>query len=326
MTGATGYIGSRLAHKLIERGHIVEALVRTPDKAGDLRALGAYLHQGDITDKDSMRNPMSGADGVFHVAGWYKVGARDSSMGYAVNAEGTRNVLSLMAELRVPKGVYTSTLAVNSDTGGRVVDEDYHFVGVHLSEYDRTKALAHDIADDMIADGLPLVIVMPGLVYGKDDPSAAGNTLRQYLQGRLPLVPVGSGYCWGHVDDIVEAHILAMEKGTPGESYIIGGEPHTLVDALEMAARITKIPVPRMRASPGMMRLMASVMQPVSRVIDLPEMFHPETLRVTAGVTYYGSNAKAKRELGYDPRPLDVGLREVLQYEMWMLGLRSPTL
>jgi nucleoside-diphosphate-sugar epimerase len=99
-----------------------------------------------------------------------------------------------------------------------------------------------------------------------------------------------------------------------------------IVDALEMAARITKIPVPRMRASPGMMRLMASVMQPVSRMIDLPEMFHPETLRVAAGVTYYGSNAKAKRELGYDPRPLDVGLREVLQYEMWMLGLRSPAL
>ena len=96
ITGATGFIGGRLARQLREAGHEVVAVVRNPAKAQDLAQLGVTLHQGDVTDKESMRKPMSGVDGVFHVAGWYKVGVRDKSQAYAINVEGTRNVLELM--------------------------------------------------------------------------------------------------------------------------------------------------------------------------------------------------------------------------------------
>src|SRR3954453_11785026 len=121
ITGATGFIGGHIARQLIGAGHEVRALVRTPAKAQELAALGARLYAGDVTEKESMREPMRGADGVFHVAAWYKVGARDKSVAEGINVGGTRNVLELMRELEIPRGVYTSTLAVNSDTHGQLV-------------------------------------------------------------------------------------------------------------------------------------------------------------------------------------------------------------
>ena len=209
------------------QGHDVHASVRNLEKARELEALGVKLFKGDVTDKESMRAAMTGVDGVFHVAGWYKIGVKDKSGGEKVNVQGTRNVLELMQELKIPKGVYTSTLAVNSDTHGQLVDESYHFHGKHLSEYDRTKAVAHDIAKEFIANGLPLVIVMPGFIYGPGDTSTMRTNIISLLKGQLPMVPSQAQLCWAHVDDIAQGHILAMEKGKIGESYIIAGEPYT---------------------------------------------------------------------------------------------------
>ncbi|HVU14399.1 MAG TPA: NAD-dependent epimerase/dehydratase family protein, partial [Phototrophicaceae bacterium] len=190
VTGATGFIGGHLVRALVARGDQVAAVVRNPAKAQDLAALGVKLYAGDITDKESMRAAMTGVDAVFHLAAWYKIGARDKSEAEKINVGGTRNVLELMRDLHIKKGVYTSTLAIFSDTHGQPVDESYRFEGKHLSEYDRTKAEAHyDVALSLMAVGLPLVIVQPGVVYGPGDPSAIGDTLRLYLQGKLPLVP-----------------------------------------------------------------------------------------------------------------------------------------
>src|SRR5437016_494296 len=143
VTGATGFVGGRVVRQLIDAGHQVVVIVRNPAKAADLAELGIAVHQGDVTDKESMRAPMQGVDGVFHIAGWYKIGVRDTSEATSINVHGTRNVLELMRSLDIPKGVYTSTLAVFSDTCGRMVDESYRYDGAHLSEYDRTKWVAH---------------------------------------------------------------------------------------------------------------------------------------------------------------------------------------
>ena len=312
MTGATGFIGTRLARQLREAGHEVDAIARDPGKAGDLTKLGVWVQKGDITDKESMRGPMNGADGVFHLAAWYKIGEKDKSPAVRSNIEGTRNVLELMKELGIPKGVYTSTLAVFGDTKGQAVDESYRHDGPWLSEYDRTKWVAHyEVAEPMMKKGLPLVIVQPGVTYGPGDPSAMGITLREYLERKLRGVPKVSAYCWGHVEDTAAAHLLAMERGRPGESYIVAGEPKTLIDAIEMAERITGIPAPRMRPSPGFVRFLAALTR-------------SELLRVSAGATYLGSNAKAKRELGLRHRPLEEGLRETLLAEMRALGVPAP--
>lgn len=320
LTGATGFVGGRVARQLAAAGHAVTAVVRNPQKARDLAALGVTLAQGDVTDRESLRAPMAGADGVFHIAGWYKIGARDKRAGEAINIQGTQNVLEVMQALGIPKGVYTSTLAVNSDTGGRRVDETFHFAGArHLSEYDRTKAVAHEIAEAFIARGLPLVIVQPGLVYGPGDTSGVRTTLIQYLRRRLPMIPQQTAFAWGHVDDIARGHLLAMDKGRAGQNYFVCGPTHTLVEALEIAQAITGIPAP-MAAPPGLFKALAAAMSVVEKVAPVPDMYTAEGLRVIAGVTYIGDNRKARRELGWEPRPLHEGLKETLEHEQRRLA------
>ena len=323
VTGATGFIGGRVARRLVRSGHDVAALVRTPALARDLADLGVALHGGDIADKESMRAPMAGVDGVFHIAAWYQVGVRDTSAAERINVDGTRNVLELMRELGIAKGVYTSTLAVFSDTKGQVVDESHRHAGPWLSEYDRTKWLAHyEVAEPMMREGLPLVIVQPGVVYGPGDTSPLRDTLVQYLRGRLLMTPGKTAFCWGHVDDTARAHLLAMEKGKPGETYIIAGPPYTVRYALQIAERITGVRAPRLQVPPLALKAAAAVMKPVERLVRVPNAYSSESLRVIAGVTYLGSNARARRELGFAPRPLEEGLRETLLHEMRLLGMQ----
>jgi dihydroflavonol-4-reductase len=143
MTGATGFVGGELSRQLRAAGHEVVALVRDPARATDL---GVSLVRGDLDDSGALDELCTGVDGLFHVAGWYKLGTRDPDQGRRVNVDGTRNVLDAARRAGVPRVVYTCTLAVNSDTHGRVVDETYHFTGRHLSVYDETKAAAHSIA------------------------------------------------------------------------------------------------------------------------------------------------------------------------------------
>src|SRR5438105_3457536 len=190
-----------------------------------------------------------------------------------------------MKELRIPKGVYTSTLAVFSDTHGQLVDETYRHdgKGPWLTEYDRTKWVAHyEVAEPMIRQGLPLVIAQPGLNYGPGDTSEVRPTLVRYLRRRLLALPKETAYCWAHVDDTARGHLLAMEKGVPGESYILAGPRHSLIEAFQIAERITGIPAPRMQISPGFLR-------------GIARLTRSERLRDLAGVTYLGSNEKARR-------------------------------
>lgn len=319
ITGATGFIGGVLAKQLRAAGHEVNVSVRSPEKAKELHELGVKLFVGDVTEKESMRQAMTGVDGVYHVAGWYKIGAKDKSDGEKVNVQGTRNVLELMQELKIPKGVYTSTLAVNSDTYGKLVDETYHFTGRHISEYDRTKAIAHEIAKEFIANGLPLVTVMPGLVYGPGDTSSVRTSVLNFLQGKLPMLPNQTALCWAHVDDIVRGHILAMEKGKTGEEYIVAGEVCTLADAYKLASQITGRRAP-LTVPWQMMKVLSVLVTPFDAF--LPDPYTSEGLRIISGTAYIGDNSKARRELGYNPRPLRDGWRETLEHEMKLLDMK----
>lgn len=323
LTGATGFLGGRVTRQLIADGHDVVAVVRDPGKAGDLAALGVTLHQGDVTEKESMRAPMTGADGVFHIAGWYKVGLRDTTPGVKINVDGTRNVLELMRELAIPKGVYTSTLAVYSDTHGRLVDESYRYDGPHLSEYDRTKWVAHyTVAEPMMAAGLPLVIVQPGVIYGPGDTSGIHDLFVRYLRRKLPGIPKQTAYSWAHVDDIAQGHLRAMAAGEAGQCYNLAGPPATIIEALALAQRITGVPAPKRQLAPGLLRVMARTMGVVGAVVPLPQEYSAEYLRVSAGVTYLGDATKARERLGFAPRGLEDGLTETLQHEMKQLGMR----
>ncbi len=300
---------------LVAQGHEVIALVRDPQRAKDLNLPGVKLVTGDITEKMSMREAMKGCDAIYHVAGWYKIGVKDKSPGWKINVEGTRNVLELMEELKIPKGVYTSTVAVNSDTDGKIYNEDFEFTGEHISEYDRTKAEAHKIADSFISRGLPLVIVMPGLIYGPGGTSLSDESLRLYLKKKLPVIPKKAAYCWAHAEDTAQAHILAMEKAKPGSTYIIAGQPYKITEAFKIAEKITGIKAPA-AIPPFMLEMGYPFSWLINKIINLPEMYSPEALKVQAGVTYLGDNSRAKKDLGYNPRPLEEGLRQTLMFEL----------
>lgn len=315
LTGATGFLGSRLTRQLVDEGHDVVALVR---ESSDTAALPGAVERavGDITEKSSMREPMRGADGVFHLAAWYSVGNPDPERAERINVDGTRNVLELVGELGIPKAVYTSTLAINSDTGGRLVDESYRHEGEHLSVYDRTKWQAHhQVAKPMAEAGLPVVILLPGLIYGPGDRGPMWTLWKAYLERSLPAIPRKTAYCWGHVVDTAAIHRSAMAKAEAGRSYIVAGAPHSIVDAFDIAEEVTGIDAPP-AVPPVLFRWGAGLMSIPARVLSLPPMYQPEAMRVFAGATYLGDNGRAERELGLEHRPLEEGLRETLEYEL----------
>ncbi len=320
VTGATGFIGGEIVKQLIGRGHKVVALVRSPHKAGMLKALGVEMHAGDITDRDTLRAPMQGVDGVFHVAAWYQVGVPEP-LADRINVDGTRNVLKTMRTLEIPRGVYTSTVAVFSDTRGAIPDETYRYDGPHLSQYARTKWIAHyRVALPKIQEGLPLTVVMPGLVYGPGDTSGMHTAVVDLLRGRLPVTPARTAFCWAHVEDTARGHILAMEKGLAGETYIITGPRHTFEQAFDVAARIGKVRAPLMHPGPRTMRSAAALMSLAGRFATLPAALQPESLRVLAGTTYLGANDKAVRDLGFTARPIEEGLAQTIEHELRAIG------
>jgi nucleoside-diphosphate-sugar epimerase len=313
VTGATGFIGGYVTSQLLAGGHEVAALVRSREQAQALAPYGVRPCIGDVLAKDSMRRAMARSDGVFHLAAETRRGTRHRRYQRAVNVEGTRNVLELMRDLQIPRGVFTSGLMVNGDTGTRTVGEGYVFSGRFHSNYDRSKWQAHhEVALPMIRRGLPLTIVMPGVVYGPRDMGSFGGTLARYVLGRVPAVPTRTTFCWGHVMDVAQGHILAMERGRSGATYMICGPPQRLRAVLNMAGVLVgkrRGPLP---APWWLLRPAAAVMRGTGYLIP-PVRGAGERLGVLAGHTYLGDDTRARREIGFSPRPLEEGLPDTVR-------------
>jgi nucleoside-diphosphate-sugar epimerase len=326
VTGATGFLGGELVKQLIGRGHQVTALVRSPDPSPLLTMLGVQLHVGDVTDPDTLRTPMAGADGVFHVAGYYKVGKPEAiQLAERVNVAGTRNVLEAARDLNIKRIVYTSTVGVLGDTRGRLLDEQSADAAERparfLTEYDRTKWIAHfEVAVPMMRAGLPLIIAMPGAIYGPGDTSGIHETLVQLLRGRLFATPRGVRFAWVYIEDAARGLRQAMDAGRPGESYLLTGPVHTFEEAFDLAAAIAHKRKPVLHPSPLAMRAAAALAGRLERW-DLRPPVAAETLRLMAGTSWIGSSAKAEKELGYTARPLDEGLRHTIEHELRQLGM-----
>jgi nucleoside-diphosphate-sugar epimerase len=315
VTGATGFIGGRLARKLRERGDDVVALVRTPSKAGDLEALGCTLVPGDLGDYDAIRKGIEGCDSVFHVAAVYKVGIPESERAamYDANVTGTERVFDAAAEAGVSRILYVSTIGVFGNTNRKVVDETFERTDKKwLSVYDETKYLAHEVAEDRIAKGAPIVVVQPGGVYGPGDQSEIANLIDQLRTGKLKMVPFGdTGFNLVYVDDVVDGILLAHDKGRIGESYALGGEITTIREAIEKMASYLGKKAPKRDLPVALVKAVAPLGPVLGKLLGFPPNFR-ELVSASDNVTYWATDAKAREELGYSPRTVDEGLAPTL--------------
>lgn len=316
VTGGTGFIGKRVVQKLVERGHQVQALVRSHSGAAELEALGAQPVWGDITASESMHDAIRGSAAVFHLAAWYKVGSKDARKAEMINVDGTKNVLELAFNLGVPRILYTSTLAVYGDTHGALPDESYiPPAGPFLTEYDRTKHLAHyQVALPLIARGAPITILMPGVVYGPGDPSLVGQMMALFYRGLFPVLPGPElTLTYAHVDDVAEGHLLALEKGKPGEVYHLAGPALSMEEAMKLWAQASGRRAPYFSIPAKAVQPLAPLAGALSELLPLPEVISRDALAILAA-TYQGRADKAIAELGWTRRPLAVGFRQTFEY------------
>jgi dihydroflavonol-4-reductase len=318
VTGGTGFIGGAVVRQLRARGDDVVALVRNPAKGAALEELGCTLVAGDLSDERAIRTGMAGCDAVIHAAAVYEVGipasARQSMR--EANVGGTERVLGAALEVGVAKVVYVSTVGAFGNTDGRVVDETYeHPAESFTSEYEKTKWEAHQVAKRLIGEGLPGVIVQPGGVYGPGDTSSIGVLLDQFLSGKMPLIPFPElGICLTHVEDIAGGIILALDKGVIGEAYILSGPVTTVREAIGVVAAETGKKAPKHALPTGVMKALTPVGPLVGKLMGQPPNLR-ELISSADGVTFWASHEKATRELGYQPRGLEEGLRALLEAE-----------
>jgi dihydroflavonol-4-reductase len=319
LTGGTGFIGGHVARKLRERGDDVRALARSPEKAAELSGLGCEMITGGLSDTTAIATGLRGVDAAIHCAGVYKVGIPQSEHRamYEANVVGTENVLRGALEAGTPKVVYVSTVGAFGNTRGEVVDESYEHPGTGFtSYYEQTKYEAHQAAERLIAEeGLPCVIVQPGGVYGPEDHSEIGNQLNQFLAGRMPLLAFpDAGFNMVHVEDVADGVLLALDKGEIGESYVLGGQITTMRELIGTLAKVADKRPPRGTLPVGLIKAMAPLGPVVGKVMGTGPNLR-EIISSADGVTFWAKHDKAMAELGYSPRGLERGLRDLLAAE-----------
>jgi nucleoside-diphosphate-sugar epimerase len=319
VTGGTGFIGGRVARKLRERGEEVVALVRSPEKADELRELGCELIEGHLSDTEAIRSGAEGADSVFHIGAIYKVGVPSSEFEgmYDANVHGTERVLDAAVEAGAGRIVYVSTINVFGNTRGEVVGENYSRDESEgfLSCYDETKYRAHQVAIDRIEKGAPIVLVQPGGVYGPGDHSEIGNMIDQTAKGKLRMKAFPeTGFNMVHVDDVADGVLLALDKGKVGESYILGGEITTMRGLMDTLAQVADRKPPKRTMPTGLLKAMTPIGPVVGKIMGQPPNLR-ELISTADNVTFWAKHDKAMAELGYSPRGLEQGLRDTLAAE-----------
>ncbi|KAK2992271.1 hypothetical protein RJ640_020264 [Escallonia rubra] len=343
VTGASGYLGGRLCHALLARGHSVRAFVRPTSDVSSLpppsHGGALELAYGDVTDYRSLLAACSGCHVILHAAA-------------LVNVGGLRNVLQAFKEIKtVEKIIYTSSFFALGPTDGYIADESQvHPCKLFCTEYEKSKAVADKIALEAALEGVPIVVVYPGVIYGPGKVTA-GNIVARLAtlqsQRQLSVSSMSSSYClslekfilierfngrlpgyigygkdkfsFSHVDDVVDGHIAAMNKGRLGERYLLTGENASFVQVFNTAAIITQTKRPWFNIPLGVIEAYGWASVLFSRITGNLPLISPPTVYVLRHQWAY-SCEKAKAELDYNPRSLSEGLAEVLPW-LKSLGL-----
>ncbi len=322
VTGGSGFIGSHLLRALAERGDELRLLARRTAKLDHLDGIEFERVTGDITDRRSVRRAVAGAKRVFHVAGRTSLRDRDREAVFAVNLRGARIVFEEALAAGVERLVHTSTVgAIGVAKPGRTADETTPFEIGHLGlSYVNSKHEAELEAFRHAALGLGVVVVNPTFVLGPDDPSGTSMGLvRRFMLGQIPVY-VDGALNVVDVRDVAAGHLLADEKGEVGERYILGGRNFTLDRLFADLSRISGVDPPPLKLPAAI----ANGGVEAARLARLPlPVIEGEVRSASLWWTY--RNTKAKRELGFRPRPHEETLEDAVAWQRERLG-RPPAL
>ncbi len=308
VTGASGFIGSAVARQLVQRQAEVVTLVEPGAERANLEGLGVAHVEGDVRDLAAVRKAVRGCRYVFHVAALYRFWARDPHAFYEVNVQGTRNVLGAASESGVEKLVYTSTvgtLGLERVSATATADERSFPDIRHLyGSYKRSKYVAEHEVLRGVAEGMQASLVLPTMPFGPGDqaPTPSGKVVLDYLNGRMPGY-VDTVLNVVHVDDVAAGHLLALEQGRTGRSYILGGENLTMRQLLAALALLTGLPEPRVRVPRSLSLAVAALSEVVEgRLLRRSPAVPWEAARMSTSTMAF-DDRRARRELGYRPRP-----------------------
>ena len=317
LTGATGFVGSHVAHELASLGHELRILVRKTSSLENLEGLAADTITGDLVNPESLRPAIAGCDAVVHVAADYRLWVRDPATMLAANVGGTRELLRIAREEKIPRFVYTSSVAtMGFHDDGTIVDERTPVsINDMVGTYKRSKFLAEQEAIAAAALGQQVIILNPTTPVGPGDlkPTPTGRIIVDFLNGRFPAYS-DTGLNLVDVREVARTHVAALDHGRLGERYILGGENLTLKQILDKMSAITGLPSPKFKVPNAVASVYAFFEENYTgRLRGKEPRATVEAVRM-ARKKMYASSAKAERELGFHVVPVYPALRAAIDW------------
>ncbi|HUX09811.1 MAG TPA: hopanoid-associated sugar epimerase [Terriglobia bacterium] len=328
VTGASGFVGSHVARMLVGHGERVRVLMRPQSNLQVLEGLPVEKVYGDLRAPQSLDPAVEGVDRIFHVAADYRLGASNPQEIYESNVTGTRNLLQAAGRAGVKRLVVTSSVAtIAVDRGNALPNEQTEArLEEMIGHYKRSKFMAEKEALRAASEGLPVVVVNPTTPVGPGDwkPTPTGRIIVNFLNGRMPAY-VETGLNWVPVEDVAEGHWLAAERGRTGERYILGGRNMLLKEVLDILARISGRPSPRVRLPHAVALAAGYADQAISRLLKRTPRIPLEGVRMARHKMFVDCS-KAARELGFEAGSVEAALeRAVDWYGRNHCGNGAPT-
>jgi farnesol dehydrogenase len=318
LTGGTGYLGGRVAERLLAAGHTLRLLYRSM-ASPPLERPGVLPVKGDLTRPESLRDAIAGVDAVVHTAAMVKSYVPDPRAMEAVNVDAVGALIDISASLGVGRIVYTSSFMALGPSDARERGEGDPAERSHFhNDYERTKFLGDRIARRAQARGAPVIVLYPTVIFGPGALTAGNHVakiIRDHLRGRLPG-RLGRGdalWNYAYIDDVVEAHLLALERGVPGGRYVVGGENVSIDGFLDALAEVSGVPAPTRRIPRRLARMLASLLVLKCRLLGGEPDLTPEVVEIYERSWAYSSDA-AIGELGYRPTPFREALERTVAW------------
>jgi dihydroflavonol-4-reductase len=317
LTGATGFVGSHVAHAFAAQGARLRLLIRTTSRLDNLEGLSAETVTGDLRNPDTFRAALADCDALVHVAADYRLWVRDPQTMYAANVDGTRNLLALARELGVTRAVYTSSVAtMGFREDGTIVDENTPVsLDDMIGHYKRSKYLAEQEAIAAAHDGQHVIVLNPTTPIGANDikPTPTGQIVVDFLNRKFPAY-VDTGLNLVDVDEVARMHVAALDRGRPGERYILGGENLSLKQILDKMSAITGLPSPTMKVPHAVAMAFAFFDETITgRLRGKEPRATVEAVRM-GKKKMFASSAKAERDLGFRIVPVYAALRSAIDW------------